>query len=106
MLNYLILVAVNKCFGFSFFVFFSNYQVPLQMNIDDESEINQTKLLLHAAVDGDMDDDEEEEEEEDDKDDEDDNELEFMQEDEDEDDYWGPQYFVMLHYLKCVQNQM
>lgn len=70
------------------------------MNIDDESEINQTKLLLHAALDGDMDD---EEEEEDDKDDEDDNELELMQEDEDEDDYWGCQYFLMLHYLKCVR---
>lgn len=70
------------------------------MNIDDESEINQTKLLLYAAVDGDMDDDEEEEE-----DDEDDNELELMQEDEDEDDYWGPQYFSMLHYLKCVRTK-
>ncbi|CAF98357.1 unnamed protein product [Tetraodon nigroviridis] len=65
----------------------SESEVPLQMNIDDESEINQTKLLLHAAVDGDMDDDDEEEEEEDDKDDEDDNDLELMQEDEDEDDY-------------------
>lgn len=72
------------------------------MNVDDESEINQTKLLLHAAVDGDMDD--EDEEEEDDKDEED-NELEWMQEDEDEDDYWGPQYFSMLHYLKCVQTK-
>lgn len=70
------------------------------MNIDDESEINQTKLLLNAAVDGDMSD--EEDDEEDDKDDEEDNEFELMQEDEDEDDYWGPQYFEMLHYLKCA----
>lgn len=71
------------------------------MNIDDESEINQTKLLLNSAVAGEMDEDEEEEED-DDKDNEDNDELEWMQEDEDEDDYWGPQYFLMLHYLKCV----
>lgn len=76
------------------------------MNIDDESEINQTKLLLNSAVAGEMDEEEEDEEEEDDdKDNEDNDELEWMQEDEDEDDYWGPQYFLMLHYLKCVRTK-
>lgn len=76
------------------------------MNIDDESEINQTKLLLNSAADGEMDDEEEEEEDDDDeKDDEGNDEIEWMQEDEDEDDYWGPQYFAMLHYLKCVRTK-
>lgn len=61
-------------------------------NLDDESEINQTKLLLNAAVDYDMeeeeDDDDEEEEEDEEDDGEVDNELGFMpEEDEEEDDY-------------------
>ncbi|TWW75740.1 snRNA-activating protein complex subunit 5 [Takifugu flavidus] len=62
-------------------------EVQVHMNIDDESEINQTKLLLNSAVAGEMDEDEEEEEEDDDKDNEDNDGLEWMQEDEDEDDY-------------------
>lgn len=71
------------------------------MNIDDESEINQTKLLLNTAVDGDMD----EEEEEDDEEEGDDNDLELMQEDEDEDDYWGPVFFDASPFEVC-KNQM
>ncbi|XP_070828351.1 snRNA-activating protein complex subunit 5 [Chaetodon trifascialis] len=62
----------------------------VHINLDDESEINRTKLLLNAAVDYDM--EEEEEEDDDDKEDdeeddeEDDNELEFVPEEEEEDD--------------------
>ena len=67
----------------------------VQINLDDESEINQTKLLLNAAVDFDMEEEEEEEDDDDDEDDEedeldDDNELRFVPEDDedvDEDDY-------------------
>ena len=71
------------------YYFFITSQVHI--NLDDESEINRTKLLLNTAVDCDM--EQEEEEEEDDEDDEgddeeDDNELEFMPEDEEEDDYY------------------
>ncbi|XP_037308525.2 snRNA-activating protein complex subunit 5 [Pungitius pungitius] len=68
----------------------SSPETEVHINLDDESKINQTKLLLNAAVDFDMEeeDDEEEEEEEEEEDDEDDNELPFMpDEDEDEDDY-------------------
>ncbi|XP_018536857.1 snRNA-activating protein complex subunit 5 [Lates calcarifer] len=67
-------------------------ETEVHINLDDESEINQTKLLLNAAGDYDMeeeeeeDDDEEEEDEEDDE--EDDNDLGFVpEEDEDDDDY-------------------
>ncbi|GAA6221400.1 snRNA-activating protein complex subunit 5 [Lates japonicus] len=68
-------------------------ETEVHINLDDESEINQTKLLLNAAGEYDMeeeeeedDDDEEEEDEEDDE--EDDNELGFVpEEDEDDDDY-------------------
>nr|XP_046250947.1 snRNA-activating protein complex subunit 5 [Scatophagus argus] len=65
-------------------------ETELHVNLDDESEINRTKLLLNAAVDCDMEqeeeDDDEEEDEEDDE--ENDNELEFVPEDEEgEDDY-------------------
>lgn len=69
----------------------SSPEAEVNINLDDESEINRTKLLLNAAVDYDM--EEEEEEEEDDEEDEEDdggdeNELEFMaEEDEEEDDY-------------------
>ncbi|XP_040894778.1 snRNA-activating protein complex subunit 5 [Toxotes jaculatrix] len=70
-------------------------ETEVHINLDDESEINQTKLLLNAAVDYDMEEEEEEEddddddEEEDEDDDEDgDNELGFVpEEDEEEDDY-------------------
>ncbi|KAL6106686.1 snapc5 [Pungitius sinensis] len=69
----------------------SSPETEVHINLDDESKINQTKLLLNAAVDFDMEEDDEEEEEEEneeDEDDEDDNELPFMpDEDEDEDDY-------------------
>lgn len=62
---------------------------PVEMqaciNLDDEREINQTKLLLNAAVDNDMEEDEDEEEEEEEEED-DDNEL-VPEEEEDEDDY-------------------
>ncbi|KAG7245393.1 hypothetical protein INR49_010844 [Caranx melampygus] len=67
-------------------------ETEIHVNLDDESEINQTKLLLNAAVDYDMeeeeeeDDDDEEEDEEDGEEDEDD--LRFVpEEEEEEDDY-------------------
>ncbi|XP_015256624.1 snRNA-activating protein complex subunit 5 [Cyprinodon tularosa] len=67
----------------------------VNVNLDDEGEINRTKLLLNSAEDYDMeeeDDDEDEEDEEDEDEeneyDEDDNELGFLpQEDEEEQDY-------------------
>lgn len=67
---------------------FSLFQIHI--NLDDESEINRTKLLLNAAVDYDM--EEEEEEEEDDEEDEedeeeDDNDLELLPEEDEDDDY-------------------
>lgn len=58
----------------------------LEINLDDETEINQTKLALGAPTDYDM---EEEEEEEDDDDDDADDDLDMVLEDEEEDDnYW------------------
>ncbi|XP_069018750.1 snRNA-activating protein complex subunit 5 [Embiotoca jacksoni] len=68
----------------------SSPETEVHINLDDESEINQTKLLLNAAVDYDMEEEEDDEEDEEDDDDdlEDDNELELVpEEDEDEDDY-------------------
>lgn len=70
-------------------------ETEVHINLDDESEINRTKLLLNAAVDCDMEEEEEEEdeEEEDEEDEDDDNEdddngLEFVpEEDEDDDEY-------------------
>ncbi|XP_013869137.1 snRNA-activating protein complex subunit 5 [Austrofundulus limnaeus] len=63
----------------------------VNINLDDESEINRTKLLLNSAVDYDMeedDDDEEEEEEEEDEEEGENDELELVPEDyEEEDDY-------------------
>ncbi|XP_017261365.1 snRNA-activating protein complex subunit 5 [Kryptolebias marmoratus] len=65
----------------------------VNFNLDDESEINRTKLLLNSAVDYVMEEEEEEEEEDDDENEEeegeeDDNELEFAPEEyEEEDDY-------------------
>lgn len=62
----------------------------VHINVDDEGEINRTKLLLNTAVDCDMEEDEEDDEEDDEdeneEDEEDDQELEFVPE-EDEDDY-------------------
>ncbi|KAA0714990.1 snRNA-activating protein complex subunit 5 [Triplophysa tibetana] len=54
----------------------------LEVNLDDETEINQTKLALGAPTDYDM----EEEEEEDDDDDDADDDLDMVLEDEEEDD--------------------
>ncbi|KAM8750907.1 snRNA-activating protein complex subunit 5 isoform 1-T2 [Acanthopagrus schlegelii] len=68
-------------------------ETEVHINLDDESEINRTKLLLNAAVDCDMEEEEEDEEEEDEEDEDDDNEdddngLEFVpEEDEDDDEY-------------------
>ena len=81
--------------------------LQVHINLDDESEINRTKLLLNAAVDCDMEEEEEEDEEEEDEEDEDDdeneeddNELEFVpEEDEDNDEYWGSQCFMRLQHL-------
>ncbi|XP_075898934.1 snRNA-activating protein complex subunit 5 [Nelusetta ayraudi] len=69
-------------------------ETEVHINLDDESEINRTKLLLNAAVDFDMEQEEEEEEDEDDDDadeiedeEEGGSELEFVPEDDEEDDY-------------------
>ncbi|XP_041852675.1 snRNA-activating protein complex subunit 5 [Melanotaenia boesemani] len=65
----------------------STLEAEVPVNLDDESEINRTKLRLNSAVDYEM---EEEEEDEDDEDDEEENgdELGFVpEEDEEEDDY-------------------
>lgn len=59
--------------------------VQVEVNLDDETEINQTKLVLGAQTDYDM---EEDEEEDDDEDDDADDDLDMVLEDEeDEDDY-------------------
>ncbi|XP_052387557.1 snRNA-activating protein complex subunit 5 [Carassius gibelio] len=56
----------------------------VEVNLDDETEINQTKLILGAQTDYDM--EEEEEEEEDDDEDEDaDGDLDMVLEDEEDD---------------------
>ncbi|XP_051239422.1 snRNA-activating protein complex subunit 5 [Dicentrarchus labrax] len=67
----------------------STPETEVNINLDDESEINQTKLLLNAAVDYDMEEDDDDEEEEDEEnDEEDENGFEFVpEEDEEEDDY-------------------
>ncbi|XP_026167207.1 snRNA-activating protein complex subunit 5 [Mastacembelus armatus] len=58
------------------------------INLDDEGKINQTKLLLNAAVDYNMEEEEDDDEEDDEDDKGDDSELEFVpEEDEEEDDY-------------------
>lgn len=75
----------------------------VEVNLDDESEINRTKLLLNAAADYDMEEEEEEEddEEEDEEGDEDDNELGFLpEEDEEEEDYWDPSVLVFTPLKK------
>ncbi|XP_047452817.1 snRNA-activating protein complex subunit 5 isoform X2 [Mugil cephalus] len=70
----------------------SSQETEVHINLDDESEINRTKLLLNAAVDYDMEEEEEEEddeEEDEEEEDEDENELQFVPEEDDgeEDDY-------------------
>ncbi|KAK3549214.1 hypothetical protein QTP70_034210 [Hemibagrus guttatus] len=55
----------------------------VEVNLDNESEINQTKLILGAPTDYEM---EEEEEDEDDDDEEDDLDM-VLEEEEDDDDY-------------------
>lgn len=77
----------------------------VEVNLDDESEINRTKLLLNAAADYDMEEEEEEEEDEDEEEDEegdeDDNELGFLpEEDEEEEDYWDPSVLVFTPLKK------
>lgn len=66
-------------------------ETEVHINLDNESEINQTKLLLNSAVDYDMeeeDEDDDEEDEEENEEDEDDNQLELVpEEDEDDDDF-------------------
>ncbi|KAM3869946.1 snRNA-activating protein complex subunit 5 [Diretmus argenteus] len=65
----------------------SSPETEVHVNLDDESEINQTKLLLSAPVDYDMEEEEEDDEEEDDDDDEeDDNELDLVPEGDEEDE--------------------
>ncbi|XP_029909178.1 snRNA-activating protein complex subunit 5 [Myripristis murdjan] len=63
----------------------------VHVSVDDESEINQTKLLLSAPADYDMEEEEEDEdEEEEEEDEEDDDQLDLVpegDEEEDEDDY-------------------
>ncbi|KAF4091572.1 hypothetical protein AMELA_G00038520 [Ameiurus melas] len=57
----------------------------VEVNPDNESEINQTKLILGAPTDYEM--EEEEEEEDDDDDEEDDLDMVLEEEEEDDDDY-------------------
>ncbi|XP_056272150.1 snRNA-activating protein complex subunit 5 isoform X2 [Pseudoliparis swirei] len=64
----------------------SSPENEVHINLDDESEINQTKLLLNAAVDFDMEEEDDEEEDEEEEDEEDDNVLEFVPEEDEEDD--------------------
>ncbi|KAF3688774.1 snRNA-activating protein complex subunit 5 [Channa argus] len=62
-------------------------ETEVYVNLDNESELNQTKLLLNSAIDYDMEEEEEDEEEEN-EDDDDDNQLELVpEEDEDDDDF-------------------
>ncbi|PWA30495.1 hypothetical protein CCH79_00015292, partial [Gambusia affinis] len=61
-----------------------------EINLDDETEINRTKLLLNSAEDYDMEEEDEDDEDEENEYDEedDDNEFEFVPEaEEEEDDY-------------------
>lgn len=75
----------NQIHTFAYFLLFQ-----VHINLDDETEINQTKLLLNTAVDFDMEqeeeDEEEDDEEEEDDDEGDDNEHEMMPEGEEDDD--------------------
>ncbi len=72
----------------------------VEVNLDDETEINQTKLVLGAQTDYDM---EEDEEEDDDEDDDADDDLDMVLEDEeDEDDYWLCLQRRHYHLLLCL----
>ncbi|KAF7664527.1 hypothetical protein LDENG_00174590 [Lucifuga dentata] len=64
-------------------------ETECHVDLDDESEINQTKLLLSAPIDYEMDEEEEDDLEDDEEgDEEDDNDFDLMPgEDEEEDDY-------------------
>ncbi|XP_034032307.1 snRNA-activating protein complex subunit 5 [Thalassophryne amazonica] len=59
-------------------------ETELEIDLDDESGINQTKLLLSTSVDYEM--EEEEDEEEDEENEEDNEELEFVPEEEEDGD--------------------
>ncbi|XP_034060712.1 snRNA-activating protein complex subunit 5 [Gymnodraco acuticeps] len=63
----------------------SSPEAEVHINLDDEGEINQTKLLLNAAIDLDMEEDDDEEEDEED-DEEDDIEIGSGPDDDEEDD--------------------
>ncbi|XP_056138237.1 snRNA-activating protein complex subunit 5 [Lampris incognitus] len=71
----------------------SSEKKEIYINLDDESEINQTKLLLSAPVDNNMeeeddDDDDDEDDEDNEEDEEDDYDLDVVpNEDEEDDDY-------------------
>lgn len=67
-----------------------------EVNLDNESEINQTKLILGAPTDYEM---EEEEEDEDDDDDEEDDLDMVLEEEEDDDDYW---IYIQLAQMNCL----
>lgn len=63
----------------------SSPEAEVHINLDDEGEINQTKLLLNAAIDLDMEEEDDEEEDEED-DEEDDIEIGSGPDDDEEDD--------------------
>ncbi|XP_010795691.1 snRNA-activating protein complex subunit 5 [Notothenia coriiceps] len=63
----------------------SSPETEVHINLDDEGEINQTKLLLNAAIDLDMEEEDDEEEDEED-DEEDDIEIGSGPDDDEEDD--------------------
>lgn len=74
----------------------------MEVNLDDETEINQTKLVLGAQTDYDMEEEDEEEEDEEDDDDAD-GDLDMVLEDEDEDDdYWLCLQRERYHLLLCL----
>lgn len=74
----------------------------MEVNLDDETEINQTKLVLGSQTDYDMEEEDEEEEDEEDDDDADDD-LDMVLEDEDEDDdYWLCLQRERYHLLLCL----
>ncbi|KAM6960801.1 snRNA-activating protein complex subunit 5 [Aplochiton taeniatus] len=65
--------------------------LEVKENLDDEIEINQTKLLLSAPVNYDMEEDDDDEEEDDDEEDEEDNNelgIVLEEDEEEEEDYY------------------
>ncbi|XP_033940981.1 snRNA-activating protein complex subunit 5 [Pseudochaenichthys georgianus] len=64
----------------------SSPEAEVHINLDDEGEINQTKLLLNAAIDLDMEEEEDDEEEDEEDDEEDDIEIGSGPDDDEEDD--------------------